>query len=616
MIIEHLPCPKHLRRSGDNVLAGADRVLYFLTGNDQSRDPCEDLADYIAEHADTPEIMPRPGERVQNLFSSLDIGPTLISDIPAVLDLMNSADRCHGGRTIMHNRRAHLVLSAAPNDRLDAAAWQAVIADTLRALDFDHPGHTWLAVRHGDTDIDHVHLYVSTIDAETGRAKKRHRDPGILRRLCMRLEDKFTLTRTGRDKEAARQEKQQQSAVLSEQVMQLIPAVVACKSWPELWRLMADHDLRIEHRPKAGLVISDSTGNEIRPGRISRSWSFSRLKERWGDMPAGFSGTPEVAGQGAQPKPPAHDRQTPQLAISAKYKNEAIRALLQRAVPGTLITGQSAAQARAAREAARLGIGGLAFDDEVIQAAYDYMIGNGTVLRTTEIRAFSLTPAPEQAHKQPDPAPPAELSVPAPEWQPEPFTAHFLRARGYTAGNDGEMRKGRHTLKVSEDGHRIGITDSRDMVAIRDALRALAASHPDGRIRISGSRRFQEASAAIAASLGISVVCADPGIRPVTPGKRASQHRRKRRLNARAPGDPIPSMPPEHPAAVHQPKPEEEYQYRMTTERVTAARLAAQRRAAEELVREHAGTAWSAEDRRQNEDQDQTRDRDHRRGRH
>ncbi|QBM19242.1 hypothetical protein MARI_33880 (plasmid) [Marinobacter sp. JH2] len=62
----------------------------------------------------------------------------------------------------------HCSLSLPKGERLDSERWEAVIYDFLDGMLFDRDNHQFFAVRHTDTDHDHVHIIVSRIGLDAG----------------------------------------------------------------------------------------------------------------------------------------------------------------------------------------------------------------------------------------------------------------------------------------------------------------------------------------------------------------------------------------------------------------------------------------------------------------
>jgi len=57
----------------------------------------------------------------------------------------------------------HCSLALPKGERLDSTAWQRICNRHLQLMGIDDKNHMWVAVRHDDTDFDHVHLVVSRI---------------------------------------------------------------------------------------------------------------------------------------------------------------------------------------------------------------------------------------------------------------------------------------------------------------------------------------------------------------------------------------------------------------------------------------------------------------------
>lgn len=57
----------------------------------------------------------------------------------------------------------HCSLSLPPGERLSAEKWEAVAVDFMRRMGFDPDTTPWVAVRHQDTDKDHIHIVASRV---------------------------------------------------------------------------------------------------------------------------------------------------------------------------------------------------------------------------------------------------------------------------------------------------------------------------------------------------------------------------------------------------------------------------------------------------------------------
>ncbi|MGD7195683.1 relaxase/mobilization nuclease domain-containing protein [Ralstonia pseudosolanacearum] len=70
---------------------------------------------------------------------------------------------CRKLRPEVKNPVWHCSLALPKGERLDGAVWQRVCERHLQLMGIDSENHMWVAVRHDDTDFDHVHLVVSRI---------------------------------------------------------------------------------------------------------------------------------------------------------------------------------------------------------------------------------------------------------------------------------------------------------------------------------------------------------------------------------------------------------------------------------------------------------------------
>ena len=57
----------------------------------------------------------------------------------------------------------HCSLSLPPGERLSADKWEAVAGDFMQRMGFDPATTPWVAVRHQDTDKDHIHIVASRV---------------------------------------------------------------------------------------------------------------------------------------------------------------------------------------------------------------------------------------------------------------------------------------------------------------------------------------------------------------------------------------------------------------------------------------------------------------------
>lgn len=518
MIIEMIRADRGI----SNERAAQNLLCYLLTGQRRLPDPGQVIAQLCSTQPDG-----SVRQRVGHVFTSWQEDDDLSwFDLPTCLGQMKADDLlARDSRIVERSKRLHFCLSLSPADRrLDRIELQAVLDDALEGLGLK--GHTYLAVEHTDTEHQHLHVYASTVDTQRRRLSRGHKDPHAVRALCRTLEDRYGLIATGRAKAAAAEQKKAQAAELKVRLQGQVTELRACRGWAELISMLAGQGLQLHHGRKSGLCITDPDGHTVRTGRLDQRLTFSRLKERWGEPPPSVTASPQAKPQAAaqpalEPQTQAGQDSPAQLQVSTRLKNAALREMLSRAEPGIIITGTATAQARAAREAARLQLQELAFESESVAAAYAFMLHSGTLLRATAIEHFAADGAedaqPTQELPQPTEGrtqePRAQLQVLSPADR-EPRSLHYLRCRGYRMsegeGESVQAAKGTHRLHISPDGRTIGIVDDRDETAMRDALRALHHTHQHSTIRVSGSAEFQRRAAAIAAGMKIEVLVSDP----------------------------------------------------------------------------------------------------------
>jgi len=57
----------------------------------------------------------------------------------------------------------HCSLSLPPGERLSGEKWEAVVTDFMQRMGFDQANTPWVAMRHQDTDKDHIHILASRV---------------------------------------------------------------------------------------------------------------------------------------------------------------------------------------------------------------------------------------------------------------------------------------------------------------------------------------------------------------------------------------------------------------------------------------------------------------------
>ena len=286
------------------------------------------LQNYLLNSEDT--------QRVAAVFSSFDVTDNYI--ISSLTDSIAQRIECRSSRAKARNCMLHCTISLSTHDRkLTTEQWRDVVNEFLHSTQLDDL--PWYAVLHDDTEHQHVHVVASTIDIDTRKMRRVHRNAHELRRLAEELELKYELVRTGNNRKT-----------------QTVAAEL-------------NTDVHTNSEPQV------HTNSEF--------------------------------------------VNTERLTLSSKLQNKALRDMLTRAASDTIICGTERTQARAAREAVKLQLHQLKFDDTKIDAAYRHMITSGSVLRSTEIMQFT-PPAPAPA------AIPAAASISA--QTRAPATTHYRAA--------------------------------------------------------------------------------------------------------------------------------------------------------------------------------------------
>lgn len=86
----------------------------------------------------------------------------------------------------------HASLSAAPGDSLSSAGWREVAQRYVREMSYGES--PWIAIRHADSDVDHIHVIASRIRND-GTCVDGVGESQRGRRACRRIEREMGLTR-------------------------------------------------------------------------------------------------------------------------------------------------------------------------------------------------------------------------------------------------------------------------------------------------------------------------------------------------------------------------------------------------------------------------------------
>jgi hypothetical protein len=84
----------------------------------------------------------------------------------------------------------HCSLSAAPEDDINSQRWLDITGDFVKRMGYENS--PWVAIRHHDTAIDHVHIVASRIDND-GRYVPNHQERKRSQAVCRELERDYDL---------------------------------------------------------------------------------------------------------------------------------------------------------------------------------------------------------------------------------------------------------------------------------------------------------------------------------------------------------------------------------------------------------------------------------------
>ena len=184
----------------------------------------------------------------------------------------------------------HVIISFDPGDEPTDAELRGTVDRTLRDLGLEN--HQALAVRHSDTDHDHVHIMVNRVGAD-GKAWSTSNDAYKLRASVEAQERELGVRWTGRNAERVAQAERAAEASRASQpardkgyAAEVRVAAGAdfreATSWRDLDRRLAAHGLRVERRGQ-GAVVTDGE-REAKLSSVSRTVSRGRLESRFGSL--------------------------------------------------------------------------------------------------------------------------------------------------------------------------------------------------------------------------------------------------------------------------------------------------------------------------------------------
>jgi hypothetical protein len=105
----------------------------------------------------------------QGLKATGDKQPELVSSNMSNALQMSAAELAaefgaiRGQRPDIERPVSHWTLSLAPGEHITAEKWDAVVQDFMRGMGMDPKNHQYIAVRHADTEHDHIHIIANRI---------------------------------------------------------------------------------------------------------------------------------------------------------------------------------------------------------------------------------------------------------------------------------------------------------------------------------------------------------------------------------------------------------------------------------------------------------------------
>lgn len=185
----------------------------------------------------------------------------------------------------------HLVLSAAPEDRLNAGQWNQIASRVLEEIGLGD--HQALFVRHGDGATDHLHVMVNRV-AQDGTVWNGYREYPRIRQALRELERELGLRELGersRDSPTAdhhrtpaerQQARHGDQPPWADQVVQTLRQQFRdSTTWADLVGRVEAAGYRLERRGR-GLVVTDGQLS-IKASRVDRKGSRGKLEARFGE---------------------------------------------------------------------------------------------------------------------------------------------------------------------------------------------------------------------------------------------------------------------------------------------------------------------------------------------
>lgn len=261
------------------------------------------LCDYLIHGKKGQNV--KPSTRVKDFFvGNCGEGATLPSEAVTEIILNGRRSDTDGAKFM------HMVHSLAPGEHLSREQWKEVVTETLKKMHKngeDMTTHPWLAVIHKDSDHEHMHLVVSTVNPETTHILSIGHSKLKCVELAEKLNKKFNLKddwseryeqerKNGKadlsEKENKRERKEAEAIAKHRGERSLIGYVTsfkeelkAAESWEQFLKTLQGHGVELKRR-KGGLIFMTTDGEKAaKASAVDRSFSKAHLIERFGLPP-------------------------------------------------------------------------------------------------------------------------------------------------------------------------------------------------------------------------------------------------------------------------------------------------------------------------------------------
>jgi hypothetical protein len=176
----------------------------------------------------------------------------------------------------------HCSLSAAPQDDISAERWLEIAGEFVKRMGYENS--PWVAIRHHDTAIDHVHIVASRIDND-GRYVPNHQEKRRSQAVCREIERDFDLRQL-------RSHSRRATPTRDDVAVFERTGSVTVKA-----RLQEHIDLAARDRPTMGLFVErlEAQGIEVRAniaatGHVSGiSFAYDGVACKGSDLGRGYS---------------------------------------------------------------------------------------------------------------------------------------------------------------------------------------------------------------------------------------------------------------------------------------------------------------------------------------